>query len=420
MESGASTSVDHGGTSNGNMVHRTEVRQEVGSEQSLFAGAGDETAWETSSKQGLLPGIPDEITLNLILTRLPWNNVYTLASLCRSWRTALRSREVHDARLRANSTQTLVAMIHDDPFNPVRNLTFAVSFYDFARDTWHLLPQIPGIYSGIPQSCGCVAVNSKLYVIGGRGDVSIFFSREVYQFDPCGSGRWKQCASMISGRASFGSDVKDGKIYVFGGMGAEGKCEVYDPVQDVWHSIAPMLTNRIQHKVVHLGKEFYVHMGKYFIVDRGWTDANFAEVYDCSKDEWRRLPDVAWNKPAPSRMVEAVLVIYGRMFKILDDWLYLYDQHACSWSACRPISWDGLRFGRGFFQQNDQVDLTASAVAVRGALLALVYDLSPANELVLTPLRSGVRFGQPLAWKKIHSTLHFHFRQCHCLCPMEL
>lgn len=405
MESGASTSVDHGGMSNG-----TSEMSYAWSERNRYGGALDEIPWDGTPKQSLLPGVPDEITLNHILTKLPWRNVYGLASLGRAWRLALRSRDVHDARVRANSTQTLVAMIHDDPSQPFRNFKFAVSLYDFSRDTWHLLPQIPGIATGIPENCGCVSVDGKLYIIGGRGEAPVYFSRLVYVFDPAGSGQWKQCASMICARTVFACDVKDGKIYVFGGMGAEGAAEVYDPVQDVWHGIAPMLTNRIQHKVVHVGEEFYAHMGRYFHSD--WADATFAEVYDSRKNQWRRVENFTGNNPAPARLVEAVLVICGRMFKILDDWLYLYDQSTCSWSACRPISWDVLRLRSRFVQQNNYIELAASAIAVKGGLLALVYGMSPANEMVLTPLRSGARYGQTLAWKKIQSSLHF--RQCYC------
>jgi hypothetical protein len=398
MESGASTSVDHGGMSNG-------------IEQILYPSPSDQIAWDSNTKHSLLPGVPDEITLNHILTKLPWRTVYALASLGRAWRSALRSGDVHDARVRANSTQTLVSMVHDDPSLAFRNYRFAVSLYDFSQDTWHLLPQIPGIISGIPENCSCISVHGKLFILGGRGEAPLYFSREVHEFDPAGPGQWRQCASMICGRASFACDVKDGKIYVFGGMGAEGAAEIYDPAQDVWHGIAPMLTNRVQHKVVRVGDEFYLHMGRSF--DRDWNDATFAEVYDSNKDEWRRIE----NFTELAKKVEAVLVMRERMFKILDDWLQVYDQPAGKWKTCGAISWDVIKFRR-YVQSSNYMEVAASAIAVNGEVLALVCGLSPANEMVWTPLRSCVSYSQKLSWKKIHSPLHF--RQCHCMCAIEL
>jgi hypothetical protein len=95
-----------------------------------------------------------------------------------------------------------------------RNYVNAISVYDSVRNSWHLLPPIPSGINGVPEECGCVSLGGKLYIIGGRGRGPLELRDKVYAFDFVGKARWKQCASMITGRAAVACEAKDGKIYV--------------------------------------------------------------------------------------------------------------------------------------------------------------------------------------------------------------
>ncbi|CAM6110037.1 unnamed protein product [Calypogeia fissa] len=56
----------------------------------------------------LLPGILDEITLDLIVPKLAWGEFHnSLSSVSHAWLTAVRSHRIHDARVRLCSTNTL-------------------------------------------------------------------------------------------------------------------------------------------------------------------------------------------------------------------------------------------------------------------------------------------------------------------------
>ncbi|CAM6098890.1 unnamed protein product [Calypogeia fissa] len=365
----------------------------------------------------LLPGLPDEITISHILTRLHWNKVYLLASLNRGWRDALKSRDVYEARLRAKCTQTLVAMIHDDPANKYRNYVNALSVYDSIKNSWHLLPRIPTGLSGIPEECCCVSLRGTLYIIGGRGRGPLLRD-EVYAFDLIGQPGWKQCASMITGRAAFACEAKDGKIYVFGGMGAQAAAEVYDPEQDVWTGIAPMLSTRMHHKVVNIGGEFYVQLGK--ILGRNHrSDTLPIEVYNSRKDCWRKVENFNLNTSAKAVMAETMVVIDGKVHKIVDDVLYVFDETSRVWKVTQSISWDVFDQQRGNNRTLPFAD-AASALAVNGELLALVYGRTAEGYMELTPLKSeglGVK-NQKLVWKRIQCSLGF--LHSHSMCAIDL
>ena len=54
--------------------------------------------------EDLLPGLPNVITMDLIVPKLPWRAFHILSSVRRCWRHAIRSHQVYDARVRFRST----------------------------------------------------------------------------------------------------------------------------------------------------------------------------------------------------------------------------------------------------------------------------------------------------------------------------
>ncbi|CAM6081648.1 unnamed protein product [Calypogeia fissa] len=59
----------------------------------------------------LLPGIPDAITLDHIVPKLPWWACHLLACVSWSWKRVVRIGEVYDAGIRSSLTETLVLML---------------------------------------------------------------------------------------------------------------------------------------------------------------------------------------------------------------------------------------------------------------------------------------------------------------------
>jgi N-acetylneuraminic acid mutarotase len=295
----------------------------------------------------------------------------------------------------------------------------AISVYDSVTNLWHLLPPVPSGINGIPEECGCVSLANKLYVIGGRGKGPLELRDEVYAFDFVGKAGWKQCASMITGRAAVACEAKDGKIYVFGGLGAQGTAEVYDPEDDTWRGIAPMLSTRMHHKVVIVGGEFYVQLGK--ILGRNHnSDALAAEVYNPEWDRWRKVENFNFFVTSARAIVaETMLSIDGRLHKILDDVLYLFDESSREWKVSQSISWDIFDQQRCSNRTLPFAD-AASALAVNGELLALVYGRTVEGYMELTPLKSeglGVK-NRPLVWKRIQCSLGF--LHSHSMCTIDL
>jgi N-acetylneuraminic acid mutarotase len=87
----------------------------------------------------------------------------------------------------------------------------------------------------------------KVYAIGGRvkGDYHRNLSvTEVY--DP-GSDKWTKAPDLPTARSGITAAEIGGRVYVFGGEGANGtfhENEAYDPAREAWQVMAPMPTAR--------------------------------------------------------------------------------------------------------------------------------------------------------------------------------
>lgn len=339
------------------------------------------------------------------------------AQLNRAWRAAVRSPNVYELRAKASNSQTIVT---------VPQFECIISLYDTATGTWHRLPRPPFKNMGVARGCGCVTLRGKLYVLGGNG--KHYLPRDdVHVFDLAGKGQWKQCASMKNGRKHFACAAYDGKIYVFGGAGAGNAAEVYDPDQDLWCDVAPMLSHRIEHKVVIIGNVFCVHMGRFFELDRNgkskWNYAHFAEIYDPHKDHWTQVANFAIDGSCKEKGVdvaEAAVVIDGRLHGILDDWLYVYGEPLNSFNSSESLSWDGSGSWKAVQPISWDIFLcpatpsfnpyarVALAITNERELVALVFGRtgSPNNNRRWTFLKSNGlgSVGQTLTWQRIERT----------------
>ncbi|CAM6117468.1 unnamed protein product [Calypogeia fissa] len=282
----------------------------------------------------LLPGITDEITLRHVVPKLPWRVFNILVSVSRSWRQAVRSGAVYDARIRASATETLVAiLVGANEYD--RNLV-QIALYSMNDKCCYQLPPFPE-FGRIPRACQFAILDGKIYVLGGKVHKYDSWS-EVWVFDLVGQTGWKKCANMHDSRSHFACAVKDGKIFVFGG----GHCcssEVYDPEEDMWLLLTPISSQRTGHRAARVGEELIVYGGYLSSLDLDVFEFPITslepgvfeypitlEVYDPAADDWR-------VRDAGREFSElAVFRAQGKFYWVTEDCIFVYDDDENTWS----------------------------------------------------------------------------------------
>lgn len=222
----------------------------------------------------LLPGIPNDITLEMIIPKTPWRTLQVMSSVSRVWQHAIESRQAYDAPVRSHSTEEL-CVLRDFLCckHKIVGRLHIRSTRDIRPSPLYLLPKIPQLGGiGIPLYCEIVTMDGKIYILGGvkkrvknrTGKVQ-YGSGRVFVLDLAGQNPWKECANMLQPRLfvnpkedwflseaearwmESGCQVEDGRIYVVGSRpnlttvypgiqyaGNECGCGVYDPTLDTW------------------------------------------------------------------------------------------------------------------------------------------------------------------------------------------
>lgn len=179
-----------------------------------------------------------------------------------------------------------------------------------------------------------VAVNGKMYVIGGWGDGKA--GGVNYEYDPA-TDKWTKKRSMPRPAHHAALAVANGKIYVSGGFVAPQNTQIpvgaawqpiddvweYDPAADAWKSLAPLPTKRGAAVAVEVGGKIYVIGGATTV--EGSNDPFFTffgpcqvlstnEVYDPATNKWesRRPMAVARNHAFAGAVNGKIYVIGGR------------------------------------------------------------------------------------------------------------
>eukprot|EP00964_Phaeocystis_antarctica_P009684 scaffold5277_cov64-Phaeocystis_antarctica.AAC.1 len=157
-----------------------------------------------------------------------------------------------------------------------------VDLYDPQNASWKQLASMTGPRS----SHGCVALEGKLYAVGGYGAArQALDTAEVH--DPQTDG-WQPLAKMTTARYALGLAAVSGKIYAIGGWGGSSaleSVEAYDPQLGSWALVASMSEKRRFHASAVLDGKIYT-MGGF---DEGDTTLDTVEVYDPQDDSWQRV-----------------------------------------------------------------------------------------------------------------------------------
>jgi len=133
---------------------------------------------------------------------------------------------------------------------------------------------------------GCVALEGKLYAVGGNGaNRQQLDTAEVY--DPQTDG-WQPLAKMSTARSGLGLAAVGGKIYAIGGYDGDSpldSVEAYDPQLGAWALVASMSVKRSDHTSVVLDGKIYA-IGGY---GGSPSKLDTVEVYDPQADSWQRV-----------------------------------------------------------------------------------------------------------------------------------
>ena len=179
-----------------------------------------------------------------------------------------------------------------------------------------------------------VAVNGKMYVIGGWGDGNARGAN--YEYDPA-TDKWTKKRSMPRPAHHAALAAANGKIYVFGGFVVPQKTQLpvgaawepiddvweYDPAADSWKTLAPLPGKRGAAVAVEVGGKIYVIGGATTV--EGSKDPFFTffgpsrvlatnDVYDPATDKWesRRPMAVPRNHAFAGAVDGKIYVIGGR------------------------------------------------------------------------------------------------------------
>lgn len=381
--------------------------------------------------------------MDFILTKLPWITLYVVSSLNHTWRDVFRKGEVHDARVRTNTVEKLVVMTHAYP-DPNDRVFQGVSLYDPSKDAWHLLPPLPRVKGGITSKYECAIVRGKVYVIGGLSiDGAAVGWKAVLMLDlgAC-RGVWTQCSNMKISRSQFACQVKDNKIFVFGGVDEQDhmldEAHVYDPAHNSWSQVASMGYKRCSHKALCFDGSFYLCGGNFCGDDlvselchaqkasadqkpvstkqHVWNsaraqDASSMEIYDSRKDEWLTVENFTQGRgPGSYFVVDGILHHLNR--KVIE----VYDKLSRSWQSFCLEPWS---------HAGDTA--VCAAEVVNDELFALVLERrdvgAPSREnwalmarcnIVAVPVKaswSGLRSNH-LTWERMKCPLDFNWSSC--------
>jgi gliding motility-associated-like protein len=137
--------------------------------------------------------------------------------------------------------------------------------FDPVSNTWTTKANMP---IPIQNFNSMVAVNGKLYFIGGRNALNTIIYDLVYEYDPL-TNAWSQKASLPAPRFS-GAAVTDGtEIYYLGGSSTTNiftsgtnTIFIYNPQTNLWRQSRDSLpTTRTRHSAVYANGQFWVISG---------------------------------------------------------------------------------------------------------------------------------------------------------------
>lgn len=296
----------------------------------------------------LLEGIPEAVALRC-LAYVPLHHHPNLELVSRSWRAAIRSRELFRVRNELKSSESLLCVCSFDPEN-----TWQV--YSPDCDRWLTLPLLPSPIRHLAHF-GAVTTSGKLFVLGGGSDAvdpltgdhdGTFATDEVWCYDFV-ERRWSQRASMLVPRSMFACCVLDGKIVVAGGFTTCRKsvsaAEMYDLENDVWSTIPDL--NRTHNSPC----SGLVIRGRVHVLHKGLSTV---QVLESVKVGWE-VKEYGWPQGS-------MAVVEGVVYVLSHGVVYKQEEDETSWKVVASASEFKLRIGMAMTSLSGEVLLVGGVI----------------------------------------------------------
>jgi N-acetylneuraminic acid mutarotase len=196
---------------------------------------------------------------------------------------------------------------------------------------------------------GVVAVNSKIYAIGGS-TTSGSYPPDIFAGGFVGTNEeyeiemdmWSYRASMLTPRAHFAIAAYKNKIYCIGGAIGfrvdertgfnsyipSGVNEVYDTVTNTWETKKPLPYPQMNLKAQEANGKIYVVGGAY------------TYVYDPEDDSWALKEQAPVSHPWPVVLDDRLIVSgeYSQLWGSAEQKILFYDTETDSWSEGKSSS----------------------------------------------------------------------------------
>jgi N-acetylneuraminic acid mutarotase len=187
-----------------------------------------------------------------------------------------------------------------------------------------------------------VAVNGKLYVIGGASREGGYELTTTEEYDPA-SDTWRARAPMLHGLNHVGAAVLDGKIYVVGGFirrshgGAQNRAMVYDPQTDSWRDLPPMKGPRGSVAVAAAAGKIHAFGGR---LDEAHMLTTH-EAYDPANNTWSEAAPLSRARDHMAAVTaDGKIHVIGGRFGANEDMAGLheiYDPARDAWSKAADV-----------------------------------------------------------------------------------
>jgi PKD repeat protein len=216
----------------------------------------------------------------------------------------------------------------------------SVFVYDPVEDSWVSSTPLPGPSVENP---ALASLDGKLFAFGGSTSPFSGAVNNAAVFDPS-TESWTVLPPMTIPRGGAVANPLQGKIYVAGGMGADGasldSMEVFDPVTNSWSSGVSMQTRRDNPGAAVLDDRLYIFGGRIRNADGSVDDPTLTsmEIFDINTGAWIFGPQMITGRRA---MV--VGTISGRIQAIGGENPVVsaneeYDPATNSWRSLTPIT----------------------------------------------------------------------------------
>jgi N-acetylneuraminic acid mutarotase len=193
-----------------------------------------------------------------------------------------------------------------------------------------------------------IAVNGRIYAIGGNGQFTSDTRDVVQEFDPT-MQTWALKSPMPDQIASAAVSVNNGLIYIAGGEGPGVTYDsllVYDPVADTWSAGSQMSQARTGPGGATIDGRILVYGGysSSYIPDGGYLKS--VERYDPVMDSWTAGADGNPRRDFGVAVLDNLMYVFGGKNSTPTlDWVNAYDNATDQWTAKTPMP-SGLGFVR--------------------------------------------------------------------------